>query len=318
MMRISEENKLLEVLQDGNSTYIRNPWNRSRITLSKIKKASGTLDGNDGYAVFIVLNGKKSYCIDGDIFNLSAGQFLVTDYDKPCFLEVACEEECVGLNIRVNKSIFDQVIACISQPEEKLIDTEPIADNNNIFHLHQGIYFLNENYLGKFLNGLVKTSLNTDSHLEADQTETFFEIAESLIHQRLEIDKNLFKNKAAKKASTRRELYARVLKARSIIYDNINNEINVSDIAREVALSEFHFYRVFKKTFGLSPYQFYINKKLDHSIHLIKNSEGSLSDIAYGQGFTNLSTFSRAFKTHFGLAPIEYKKQFCIRSVRHK
>jgi AraC family transcriptional regulator len=77
----------------------------------------------------------------------------------------------------------------------------------------------------------------------------------------------------------------------------------ISEIATICNLSEFHFYRSFKEAFGITPYQYLLNCRLQHSMELMAMNDESLSSIALACNFPDIFTFSKAFKRRFGLSP---------------
>ena len=69
-----------------------------------------------------------------------------------------------------------------------------------------------------------------------------------------------------------------------------------------------HICKIFKKTYGFSPSDYLLTKKMEHATTLL--SEGKmLSEIAELLGYSSPYNFSRAFKKYFGLAPNEFKKR---------
>ncbi|HEV2481618.1 MAG TPA: AraC family transcriptional regulator, partial [Puia sp.] len=65
------------------------------------------------------------------------------------------------------------------------------------------------------------------------------------------------------------------------------------------------FKRDFQKTFGMSPRQWLLEKRLTEARHLIERKNKRPSGIYLDLGFESLSHFSHAFKKKFGKAPTE-------------
>jgi transcriptional regulator GlxA family with amidase domain len=81
---------------------------------------------------------------------------------------------------------------------------------------------------------------------------------------------------------------------------------SVPELASEVALSEFHFFRSFKQAFGLSPRQYLIQKRLERAACLLKAKRYTVSEIAFLTGFSDVFAFSKAFKKTYRSAPSAY------------
>jgi len=81
----------------------------------------------------------------------------------------------------------------------------------------------------------------------------------------------------------------------------------IRTIAIESNMSEFHFFRCFKNVLGITPYQYLLEKRLQHSYSLLKQKELLISTIAKECGFPDVFTFSKAFKRKYGLSPSKYR-----------
>lgn len=79
--------------------------------------------------------------------------------------------------------------------------------------------------------------------------------------------------------------------------------LNVVELADMAGLSLSSFYREFHKEFGDSPHRWLMNRRLQLAYELLKNSDKSITNVAYQTGFKDTSHFSRRFKKHFGYPP---------------
>jgi AraC-like DNA-binding protein len=68
------------------------------------------------------------------------------------------------------------------------------------------------------------------------------------------------------------------------------------------------FKRDFKKHFNTTPGKWLLEKRLNHSMHLLTNLDKTVSEAAFESGFENSSHFSRSFKERFGVSPIGAKQ----------
>ena len=94
----------------------------------------------------------------------------------------------------------------------------------------------------------------------------------------------------------------------SIMEQEISNqELDINDISRRLCISRTKFYYKVKGLTGEAPGGFFKTYKLNRAAQLILEGHHTISEIADLTGFGSLSTFSRAFKKHFGVAPTEYK-----------
>jgi AraC family transcriptional regulator len=89
---------------------------------------------------------------------------------------------------------------------------------------------------------------------------------------------------------------------------SLANEVRLADLSNIVNLSPYHFSRVFRRTFAMSPYQYLLQCRVNRARHLITTTHRSLLDIALDTGFVGASQFSRAFRRIIGQAPSELRR----------
>lgn len=88
------------------------------------------------------------------------------------------------------------------------------------------------------------------------------------------------------------------------IKDNLDNEqFSVEDIARTVGFSRSQLHRKLKALSDRSANQLIVEVRLNEAHRLLKQKAGSVSEIAYTVGYSNLSYFTKSFKEKFGTLP---------------
>jgi len=92
------------------------------------------------------------------------------------------------------------------------------------------------------------------------------------------------------------------------ISDNLNKEVTVETLAKIAALSPSHFHRAFSASFGTSPRQFLIDRRVDRAAMLIRNSHKNFDIIATECGFSSASHLGVQFQKRLGVTPGLYRK----------
>lgn len=85
-------------------------------------------------------------------------------------------------------------------------------------------------------------------------------------------------------------------------------DFNSDVLAQELNISQRQLYRKIKAVSGCTVHEFITKVRMDHAEALLKNSNLSISEIAYKVGFSEPSNFSRTFSKHFGCSPSQYLK----------
>jgi len=83
---------------------------------------------------------------------------------------------------------------------------------------------------------------------------------------------------------------------------------SLEELAATAGLSRFHFLRAFRKEHGLPPHGFLLSLRLERAAELIRETELSLTTIAYEAGFGSSSRLTEAFQRRFGVAPSLWRK----------
>ena len=98
-------------------------------------------------------------------------------------------------------------------------------------------------------------------------------------------------------------------RARELLGESWEQPFSVKYIAREVAISPYHFIRRFEAVFGLTPHQFRIQSRLDKAKLLLAKGEHSVTEVCMEVGFSSLGSFSELFTRRFGASPSAYKRR---------
>jgi len=72
-------------------------------------------------------------------------------------------------------------------------------------------------------------------------------------------------------------------------------------------MSQSAFYQYFKNTFGVTPLEYILRARINHTKKLMADRTITLADISYPSGFNNLNYFIRVFKKLEGITPSKYR-----------
>ena len=126
---------------------------------------------------------------------------------------------------------------------------------------------------------------------EALCSELLLSLADSLIQTNLSTDN--------KKDN------ALIRKAKDMLHTNLGNVLKLDEICKELDLSKFQFIRLFKANTGITPYQYFLNCKIERAKQLIEKNGDIYSAVAEC-GFVDLTHLNKHFKSVYGTTAFEY------------
>lgn len=87
------------------------------------------------------------------------------------------------------------------------------------------------------------------------------------------------------------------------------SSIKVTDISDYIGINRSYLTNIFKRRMGVSPQAYLIRLRMRKSAHLLTTTERSVQEIAREVGYDNPLTFSKMFKTTYGVSPKHYRTQ---------
>jgi AraC-like DNA-binding protein len=104
------------------------------------------------------------------------------------------------------------------------------------------------------------------------------------------------------------ELNRRMLRARDAMDRSYAEPLDVPALARIASVSEAHFIRTFRATFGETPHRYLQRRRVERAMFLLSQGGREVTDICLEVGFTSLGSFSRTFRDIVGESPSGFRK----------
>ncbi|MBK8723640.1 MAG: helix-turn-helix transcriptional regulator [Saprospiraceae bacterium] len=182
--------------------------------------------------------------------------------------------------------------------------------------LNLGNYFNSNDFMEQKFNS-ANTNLGEKLHklynnIEKDpysnyqfDLDFFYFLTESIISDYIPIVKQ-FNSVRSVKSATKKDLIRRLEKGKKYIDENFQRDIEIINVANEAHISQYHFFRLFRNVYNISPLQYIKQKKMEKAKGLIHKMP--INQIANEVGYNDIFSFSKAYKKHFGYAPSETLK----------
>jgi AraC-like DNA-binding protein len=240
-------------------------------------------------SLIVVLQGKKILDISGTSFQYDTNNYLVVPATLPyeCETFASLDEPLQVLAISLDKKVLFELIDSLKmQPPHK--------------NQHELALFCDETTeeIKEIVLRIVKTMGN--------EKESKI-LGKSLLRElyyRILLGKNaLFLYKMFLENNTE----AKISKALQMIHDNLNQNLDIPNLAKHEAMSVSSFHTHFKKITSYTPLQYIKKLRLTKARDLISIYRYGVSDATSEIGYIDVSQFSKDFKRYFGFSPNEAK-----------
>jgi AraC-like DNA-binding protein len=102
-------------------------------------------------------------------------------------------------------------------------------------------------------------------------------------------------------------LYKRIVNAKLFVDAHFAEKLDLNNISDEAYFSKYHFIRLFKSVYKMTPHQYLVNVRISNACRLLK-TELTISECCFAVGFESVSSFSGLFKRTTGESPAAYKE----------
>lgn len=94
-------------------------------------------------------------------------------------------------------------------------------------------------------------------------------------------------------------------KAKEMIHCSLGTVLSLDEICKELNMSKFQFIRIFNANMGISPYQYFLNCKVERAKELIEKNSDIYSAVAEC-GYVDLTHLNKHFKSIYGTTAFQY------------
>ena len=254
-------------------------------------------------SLFVNLKGTSRCTVEGETRTIREDTYFISNRSQPYTFEVERGESAETFNIHFGEYFAESALNALLLPAGQLLDR---GDRQELSEL-------------RFFNRLYRRDADFDavvhwmlrSYMEDGFDPLLFqEQLFCLLRLLVKEDRAIRAAIAALppvRSSTRVELYKRLNRSVDYIHSYFPAAIELGDLAGAACLSKYHFLRLFKQAYGLSPYQYIQELRLTKARQLLSGTNLPVADIADYLGFLNPQSFSRLFFQRSGAYPGAYR-----------
>jgi transcriptional regulator GlxA family with amidase domain len=108
------------------------------------------------------------------------------------------------------------------------------------------------------------------------------------------------------------DLFLRLRRAREYMDDCYASAIDLDHLSRLACVSPFHFLRMFRRAFGITPHRYLMRRRIERARELLSFSNASVTDVCFDVGFESHGSFSTLFRKITGDSPIAYRTRVVV------
>ena len=246
---------------------------------------------NDSIEIVFVLKGKIKVGIDFEVNVLDERQIEIINPNEAYWVKKISDENLV-LVLNIDPEFFEKYY----------------KDAKDIFFYTDSSDNSQEGDKYRVLRRYIATILfEIESKLD-DYEDVVEEIVLKLMYHLLnEFHYLYYEGENLEEDEEELQRYHRVVK---YISNNYMNKVSLQEIAEKEFLSLPYLSQKIKETLGYG-FNDYLNQiRVEESIKLLLDTDRSISDIAEEVGFSHLRYYSKHFKNHYKITPLQYRKKY--------
>ena len=93
------------------------------------------------------------------------------------------------------------------------------------------------------------------------------------------------------------------------IVRHISEELTIEGLSQLFSYHPNYFIRLFRRETGYTPYQYIVQQRMQYAVTQLNKGLPN-EEVCYACGYTDSSTFTRAFRKYYGVSPQKYRKGF--------
>jgi len=255
-------------------------------------------------SLFLNVQGNSRCKVDGRTVSINEDVYFITNRFQTYTLEVENEQPSETFNIHIGEYFSEQFLAAAMHSSDTLLNegkqlTVPTVAFHNKLYRRDDVF-----------NALIKGLQRSKENNIIDKLLFEERLADILMHLLQQHRDHLTEiaNMPPLKASTKLELYKRLALATDYMHSSYPEPIELDEMANAACLSKFHFLRLFKHVYHVSPYQYIQQLRIEKAGHLLGKTSLPVADIAAMLGFDNSNSFSRLFVQRKGVYPSKYRE----------
>lgn len=234
----------------------------------------------DTYILHVVLEGKGTYFVNNQQFNLKKGDIFLIRPGVTTFYRADTEDPWIYGWLSFGGAVGTEVISRTA--------------------FHEDGYTMVSNWSDRYVDLILECFRYREDSIESELALT------SIAYQFLKL---LLEDGGKVDMGTTRQFSRLTVEAVDYIRQHYTEDLSVGEVADYLAVNRSHLSRVFKNYLNMSIQEFLIGLRINRAASLLSGTDETVESIAYQSGFNSLIVFSRMFKKSTGETPTQYRNR---------
>ena len=93
--------------------------------------------------------------------------------------------------------------------------------------------------------------------------------------------------------------------------------LDLDALAAEARLSKYHFLRLFRATYAVTPAEYVSRRRIERAQDLLRATNLTVTEVCHAVGFSSLGSFSSRFRAVVGESPSEFQFRYAATGAPH-
>ncbi len=284
----------------NESTKPNEQWNN--VALNFECKYTSRTGVESPYSLFLNVRGHSHCSINGSPYRIEDDAFLLTRPGDIYDLTVDNARGTEICNIHINRNFFHTVAASFMAPTQALL-SDPLLEVDAMPLLNARLHPKSACF--NAITSRLRSGEPGD-HIAFEQSLIL--LIEWLLHNN-EKTKQQIAALPPVKAAVKADVHRRLAMACDYMRSSYYLPVDLDTLCAITCISKFHFLRLFRACYGLTPYQYLTSIRLEKGASLLKNTILPIQDISDSLGFELPNSFIKAFHKFYGCSPGQFRKR---------
>ncbi|MDC2866464.1 helix-turn-helix domain-containing protein [Bacillus sp. BP-3] len=263
-------------------------------------------EGHGQLSIKTFSNGKAHYRTSKGFFAVEESRYLLLNKGSYT-ISIDENKEVESFCIFFKDGFAEGILNSLRESNNRLL-SDPFKNRNDI-EFFEKTYDTSKTLLYQITK--FKENLPILENDPVGYEEQFHKLIQIILFEHFDAWKEVESLRAVRN-STREELYRRISIAHEYIRAYYDRPIKLNEIAQIACLSPNHLLRTYSQIYRKTPHQHISEFRVRKAKKLLTQLDFNMTDITFELGLQNPVSFSKMFKQHVGISPIEFRKKVIL------